>query len=104
MAKDYAENFYKSEAWEKCRAAFIVSRFGLCERCGRPGRIVHHKIYITPDNIDNPDITLNWDNLELLCQDCHNREHHSGDIVRDGLVFNADGELVEAPPHKISGG
>ena len=95
MAKEYAESFYKSDAWERCRAAFIVSRFGICERCGRPGHVVHHKIYITPANINDPAITLSWDNLELLCQDCHNREHHSGHAVREGLVFTADGELIE---------
>lgn len=97
MAKDYAESFYKSDAWERCRASFVISRFGICERCGRPGNIVHHKVYITPANINDPSITLSWDNLELLCQDCHNREHHCGDVLRDGLVFTTDGELVEAP-------
>lgn len=41
------------------------------------GYIVHHKCYIDTTNIYNPDITLNFDNLELLCLDCHNKEHFS---------------------------
>lgn len=53
---------------------------GLCERCMKqglivPGEIVHHKIRITPDNVDDPAITLNAANLELLCRDCHAEEH-----------------------------
>ena len=78
--KDYAKAFYKSAAWKKTRDAFLKSKGGLCERCykkGRftPGVIVHHKIHLTPENINVPEITLNWDNLELLCRDCHAAEH-----------------------------
>lgn len=40
-----------------------------------PGKIVHHKIWLTPDNIHDTSITLNWDNLMLVCQDCHNKIH-----------------------------
>lgn len=39
------------------------------------GEIVHHKNHITQDNIDDPEIALSWDNLELLCRDCHAGEH-----------------------------
>ena len=40
-----------------------------------PGEIVHHKIHLTPDNINVPEIALSWDNLELLCRDCHALAH-----------------------------
>ena len=40
-----------------------------------PGKIVHHKIWLTPDNIHDTSITLNWDNLMLVCQDCHAKVH-----------------------------
>lgn len=39
------------------------------------GEIVHHKNYITTSNIYEPEITINFNNLELLCLDCHNKEH-----------------------------
>lgn len=39
------------------------------------GDIVHHKCYINSKNIFNPNVTLNFENLELLCIDCHNKEH-----------------------------
>jgi len=78
--KDYAKSFYKSKAWQRCRDAYAKSQAGLCERCLKegkivPGEIVHHKVYISPENINNPEITLNWDNLELVCRECHEREH-----------------------------
>lgn len=96
MAKDFAKSFYNTKSWLKCRDGFIKSVYGLCNRCGKPGYIVHHKILLTPENINNPDVTLNWDNLEYLCLDCHNKEHMSKykSVTRKGLMFNDDGELI----------
>lgn len=78
--KDFARAFYKSMAWQNCRASYIKKAHGLCERClakgiYRPGEIVHHMTELTPDNIQNPDITLNPDNLMLVCRDCHAQVH-----------------------------
>lgn len=74
------KQFYNSKEWQRCRASYISSVGGLCERCSakgiiRPGKIVHHKEYITSQNITNPVVLLNPDNLEYLCMDCHNAEH-----------------------------
>ena len=41
----------------------------------KPGEIVHHKIHLTPNNVNNPAVTLNWDNLQLVCRDCHAEIH-----------------------------
>jgi 5-methylcytosine-specific restriction enzyme A len=96
MAKDYAKRFYNSKAWKECRAGYINHVHGLCERCSSPGKIVHHKEYITPENINDPLITLNWSNLEYVCQDCHNREHMElYSPVREGLFFDSDGNLIQ---------
>lgn len=94
--KPWAEWFYKSKAWQECRDAFFKSKFGICERCGDPGVIVHHKVHLTPGNINDPNVTLNWENLELLCQDCHNKEH-GGASTADGLAFDEDGNLIYTP-------
>lgn len=93
--KPFAEWFYKSKVWIDCRLAFLISKFFICERCGGAATIAHHKIYLTPDNINDPFITLSWENLEALCQDCHNREHHGGDVTVEGLRFDAEGNLVQ---------
>jgi 5-methylcytosine-specific restriction endonuclease McrA len=95
--KPWAEKFYKSKAWIECRLAFLQSKFFICERCGGAATIVHHKVYLTPKNINDPEITLNWSNLESLCQDCHNREHMSKySPTQEGLMFNEDGDLIPA--------
>lgn len=80
--KDFAKGFYKSKAWQDTRRAYSKSVGGLCEEClrsgiYRPGEIVHHKEKLSPENINNPIITLSWDNLELLCRDCHAKAHSS---------------------------
>ena len=76
----FAHSFYKSSAWMKCAKAYRNDRGGLCERCWAkglivPGEEVHHKIKLTPENINDPAIALNWDNLEPLCDACHKAEH-----------------------------
>ncbi len=99
--KEYAKKFYKSSAWIKCREAYINSLANkMCNRCNRnPGKIVHHKTAITIDNINNPMVTLNFDNLEYLCQECHNQEHNSMiSCTKEGLRFDAEGNLIKNIP------
>ena len=80
MAKAFAKKFYSSKAWQTCRNEYARDRHYLCENCLRKGiykagEIVHHKIEIDPININNPEITLNFNNLELLCRECHAEVH-----------------------------
>ena len=106
MAKEFAKSFYRSKAWQQCRASYIKSVGGLCETCSKngeiiPGKILHHKIILTPNNINNPDVTLNWDNLEYECKSCHDKHEGHGlgkdkkQCTREGLKFNEKGELIE---------
>lgn len=95
MAKEYAKKFYTSKAWRDTQKAFMQSKHYVCERCGKPAVIVHHKTYITPANINNPEITLNWNNLEALCQTCHQREHMQKPVTEAGLIFDDNGNLVK---------
>lgn len=72
--------FYKTKAWKDCRKAYAKSVGGLCEHCLKrgvisAGEIVHHKQHLNAGNINDPSITLSFDNLELLCRDCHGKEH-----------------------------
>lgn len=84
--------FYNSPAWKKIRKVYKTYKLGVCERCGGIGYYVHHKKYITVNNVHNTDITLNFNNLELLCKDCHNKEHFE---VKN--LFDENGELI--PPN-----
>ena len=81
-----ADIFYKTIAWRQCREAYAASVGGLCEECLRhgryePGIIVHHKVHLTPDNYNDPSVALNWENLELLCRQCH-ADKHKGRVTR----------------------
>lgn len=69
-------NFYKSHGWLAARELKIISVDGLCERCGQIGIEVHHKERLNVENVNDSSISLNQDNLELLCRDCHNHEHN----------------------------
>ena len=96
MARAFSVDFYKSDAWENCRAAYLQSVGGLCEECLRqglytPAVIVHHKIHLTPDNIKDPEVALNFANLEALCRTHHGAEH-SGRRYR----IDASGHIITA--------
>jgi hypothetical protein len=65
-----------------------------------PGLILHHKVLLTPSNINNPNITLNHEHLCYLCLECHNIEHGAKDIgvIREGLMFDMEGNVVAIAP------
>lgn len=101
MAREFAKGFYKSQAWKKARAAYFAYQQGLCERCrarGRitPGEIVHHKIHLSPSNINDMSIALGFANLELVCRDCHAREHPEiyGERPEPRVAFDEFGNVV----------
>jgi hypothetical protein len=105
--KQWAEQFYNGKAWHDCRAAYMLSVGGLCERCAVRDEIVaadiiHHREYITRETVTRPEVTLNFTNLEALCQRCHNEEHHGNRSGGSGqrYAFNERGEIVAAtmPP------
>lgn len=80
MAKGFAKSFYNSIAWQKARNTYIKERVGIdggmCERCKKDlGYIVHHKIKLTEENIDKPEVSLNYNNFEYLCKACHDEVH-----------------------------
>lgn len=52
----------------------------LCQDCLKRGIItpmeeVHHITELTPENISDPAVSLNLDNLVSLCRDCHQARH-----------------------------
>lgn len=93
MAKDYSKDFYNSRKWRNL-SSYIREKYNhICQECGEFGDQVHHIIEITPENINNPDITLNENNLTLLCDGCHNKKKKKELDVNDGLYFDFDGNL-----------
>jgi len=102
MAREFSRAFYHSKAWKATRAAYIRSVHGLCERCLRRGRyrrgeIVHHKVHLTPENINDPSVTLSFDNLEYVCRDCHAAEHpeiYGTPRPEPRYAFDEDGNIL----------
>jgi len=88
--------FYHSTAWKRLSRTFLLSKNYICERCGKPAEIAHHRRYLNAENVLNPDISLNPDNLEALCLDCHNTEHFGqGGATAAGLAFDQHGDLIQ---------
>ena len=82
--------FYKSAAWRKVSAAYMSSQMYVCERCGKPATICHHKTWLNGENVHDPNIALSFDNLEALCIDCHNAEHGAKHSV---ILFDEEGNI-----------
>ena len=54
---------------------------------------IHHKKELTPENINDPAVALSFDNLELLCDEHHNRQHKA---KAKRYTFDAKGNLIES--------
>lgn len=81
-----------------------MSEHPLCERCLKKGiataaEHVHHIIELNESNYKDPLISLNPENLEALCFECHREEHKPCNTGKpataEGLAFDCDGNLVK---------
>ena len=84
--------FYNSKRWRDTRTAYKKSRLELCERCLAKGIIVpaeevHHKTRLTKNNINDYSVSLNFNNLEALCSNCHTKEHEQDQRNRYGNQY-----------------
>ena len=93
--KAWAKEFYEGQAWRQTRAAYLLSQHYICERCGDIAKVVHHRTYLTPQNINSPELTLSWNNLEALCQECHNKEHGVFQPADRRVLFDDDGNVID---------
>ena len=106
MNRDYIKRreelgkFYKSKLWIKTRENALRRDNYLCVKCGKCAEVVHHVIHLNLDNVDDPSISLNLDNLISLCAECHfdahRGEHCRGRIVQEdyNYTFDANGMLI----------
>lgn len=87
MPKPFARKLYASKEWAKVRAFVYERDHGLCVDCGAGGQEVHHIKYLTEENINNPEVTLNAENLILLCKDCHHKAHGRNQFKNPAIDF-----------------
>ena len=88
-AYDWIYGTYK---WKKLRSAYKKQVGGLCERCLKAGvlkagEFVHHKVHLDANNMHDETVTLNMDNLELLCRECHAAEHSKSRYIVDATGY-----------------
>lgn len=79
-------SFYRSDEWAKFREYVINKRTTpegliLDEVTGKPilkryDIILHHKIILTEQNVNDPSITLNEDNIQIVSHKTHNQIHN----------------------------
>ncbi|TCJ05053.1 HNH endonuclease signature motif containing protein [Cytobacillus praedii] len=92
------KSFYASEEWVNLRLQLINERKNICNRCKETiakskDIIGHYIIELTPENVNDRMISLNPENIEIVCFDCHNKEHKRFGYQSEREVF-----LVYGPP------
>ena len=107
MSQEFSTPFYHSKAWKTTQEAYMAASIEVpgvgvcppyaCERCFQAGRltaaeIVHHIVWLTPENVNDPDIAINPDNLMRVCRDCHAAIHYPGFEQR--VRFGENGEVL----------
>ena len=79
------DNFYRSKEWEKLISVIKAERVNedghiICWHCGKPivrayDCIAHHTIFLTEENVNDAEISLNPDLIQLVHHRCHNKIH-----------------------------
>ena len=64
---------------------------------GGGGELGQHAVTGLVSLISGLSVTLCWDNLEALCQDCHNKEHHKQERHKR-YRFDENGGIL--PPYQ----
>ena len=111
MSYGVRKEFYNSKVWKDTKNNVWLKQHLLCNRCGKPVYvdgisewipkdkrrigIVHHIIYLNDTNVYDDSIALDENNLEGICKECHEEEHHQDIAKRKDYMFNEDGELVK---------
>ena len=94
--------FYKSREWERLLEILKLERVDdtgqvICSYCHKPitrkyDCIGHHRVELTEQNVNDPDVSLNPDNVALVHFRCHNIIHRRFD------GFYQQVYLVYGPP------
>lgn len=89
--------FYQSDIWVNLTRSIRAERinaegFNICEYCRKPivkayDCICHHKEYLTEDNINDVEISLNPDNIMLVHHKCHNIIHNKLGYSKRGIYI-----------------
>ena len=91
-------SFYTSDRWQKFRATIIADRGPVCAKCGKI--IVNpldceldHINELSPENVNDVTVSLNSENIQILCHACHDKKHNRFGHQQEHGVF-----LIFGPP------
>jgi len=110
MSYGVRKDFYNSKLWKSVRQTVWIKQNLLCGVCGKPVYvdglsewipkskrrigIVHHKVWLDNQNIEDDNITINEDNLIGVCKECHENIHHENKSCRKGMTFDDEGNII----------
>lgn len=78
--------FYNSAGWRKFRL-YILSKNPICQECKKKfSRVVHH----LKTAREFPELRFKEDNVEALCDSCHNKESQRESIMSRKINYDAD--------------
>ena len=96
------DTFYKSSDWQKLLAVLKMERVDpdgqlICWHCGKPitksyDAIGHHTIFLTEENVNDANISLNPELIRFVHHRCHNLIHNKFGYKRKEIF------LVYGPP------
>lgn len=86
------DTFYHSKEWLNLTRYLRLERVGVdgyltCWHCGKPivnayDAICHHTIFLTEENVNNTEISLNPNLIKIVHHKCHNHIHNKLGYVR----------------------
>lgn len=96
------DTFYKSQEWEKLLKVLKMERVDengnlICQHCGKPivkayDAIGHHTVFLTEENVNDAEISLNPELIQFVHHRCHNLIHEKFGWKRKEIF------LVYGPP------
>ncbi|MDB8986952.1 HNH endonuclease signature motif containing protein [Parabacteroides merdae] len=99
------DSFYSTDEWKDFRKNIITERGNKCTECGKDILIdkqlhVHHIKELTQENVNDYMISMNPDNVRVVCHECHNKIHERfgygyGNRKRK---FDRDVYIIYGPP------
>lgn len=96
------QTFYKSKEWQKLLAVLKLERLDdsgqlICWHCGKPitrayDAIGHHTIFLTEENVNDAEVSLNPSLIKFVHHRCHNIIHNKLGYTKKEVF------LVYGPP------
>lgn len=79
--------FYLTDTWRALRTMILQRDHYRCQRCKKRWAVIVH--HIIPRK-ERPDLALSPDNLESVCEQCHNQLHPEKGQKRSRRASAAD--------------